>query len=777
MRKLFLVFGSLLLLIVLLAGGLVSTLILRPQWIINVRNLERITQRINGNEKKITWGMAEVRAVATDWRRKEFQFKFSGLCFNMTNLGLHGCFEQFQLGLKFKIGKPAIVETIGPVIMKTSDFEVTLKPKSKKANEKSTFKLSDWVSISHAELDHILVEIKNFHFREPGQNLEFNLSLNDDKHRGYQAPWDLFLRATLKKIPDQDPKAAPLKIATNLVLRGESDRLSFPFAVSGPFSLDAGPKTRIRSRIRANLRETEDWPFKINVQLITSAVRYQGDIDGKYSKDFISGAIKGFLSTKAVAFDLGQNEPCHFELHFKGLQKLDCVASFAKASETLPQQQLLKALYGIQAHVTADLTTAFPPDPDNEWKGKVGVEILTFRKKFSDIHGSVQAELKPARLSKDLLENLSVDGNIVLDIIDFAKMVTVVEGSKLVPPAPINALKGELTLQVKGRLIPGKEDLPFSLTTRLASRGQSFDVDSQGSFGFVQRGQDYVPQLKGVATLSDIQLVLPRLGLAKPPPITPDKRILAAKELKELESEVEGIKAPPGFYYDLSLKTAKPIRLITNLADAPVPVAVDLYLTEDTKPMGTVAIQEFPLTLFKGKGRIQHFILKFGDPEVIPIDGEASVERLDYKIKVLLSGTTAAPHIRFESDPPLPEDQVLAALLYGKTVNDLDPDQQSSVGSAQAAIGDKAMQLSSFFLLASTPVESISYNSEKQLYSAKVKLDEGVSLDVGSDQTGVRELGVNKRLGHNWTIRTYLNNPSESEQRSVTAFLEWFRKY
>lgn len=70
-------------------------------------------------------------------------------------------------------------------------------------------------------------------------------------------------------------------------------------------------------------------------------------------------------------------------------------------------------------------------------------------------------------------------------------------------------------------------------------------------------------------------------------------------------------------------------------------------------------------------------------------------------------------------------------LLFGRKLDALDAGQAASVGSTGAAVADGAVTLASMYLLASTPVESVGYNPVTRVSTAKIRLADGTSLNVG----------------------------------------------
>jgi hypothetical protein len=116
-------------------------------------------------------------------------------------------------------------------------------------------------------------------------------------------------------------------------------------------------------------------------------------------------------------------------------------------------------------------------------------------------------------------------------------------------------------------------------------------------------------------------------------------------------------------------------------------------------------------------------------------------------------------------------------LLFGRKLNEGDSDQSGSVSNTRAALADRALALSSMYILASTPVESVGYDSQSQAVTAKIHLANGTSLNLGAGDSGLKEIGVNRHLGGPWYIYTFMRSPAGSDERSTAAFLEWVLKY
>ncbi len=70
----------------------------------------------------------------------------------------------------------------------------------------------------------------------------------------------------------------------------------------------------------------------------------------------------------------------------------------------------------------------------------------------------------------------------------------------------------------------------------------------------------------------------------------------------------------------------------------------------------------------------------------ITIDLTASYQRSGFKALILLSGTPAQPKITLQSDPELPQDEILARVLFNKSTGGLSIGEAAQLASAAAAL-------------------------------------------------------------------------------------------
>jgi autotransporter translocation and assembly factor TamB len=115
-----------------------------------------------------------------------------------------------------------------------------------------------------------------------------------------------------------------------------------------------------------------------------------------------------------------------------------------------------------------------------------------------------------------------------------------------------------------------------------------------------------------------------------------------------------------------------------------------------------------------------------GSPGVDPLIDAQAVRRVrGTQLIAHLGGRLSAPELHFTSEPPLPQDEVLALLLFGRPVSELGSGQASGVQGAAAtlAAGVAFQELGGDELESILPVDSFDVGLGDE--------DEGASLEVG----------------------------------------------
>ena len=121
-------------------------------------------------------------------------------------------------------------------------------------------------------------------------------------------------------------------------------------------------------------------------------------------------------------------------------------------------------------------------------------------------------------------------------------------------------------------------------------------------------------------------------------------------------------------------------------------------------------------------------------------------------------------------------EDILALLIFGKSPDELDPEQTASVGNTETALENRAFGLASLYLFGATPVEHVGYDSATRTASVKLRLPGGANLTLGSDFDQSRQLSVRKSLSAHWALQTEVTDQGQ-QGRAATTFLEWFNRY
>jgi translocation and assembly module TamB len=99
---------------------------------------------------------------------------------------------------------------------------------------------------------------------------------------------------------------------------------------------------------------------------------------------------------------------------------------------------------------------------------------------------------------------------------------------------------------------------------------------------------------------------------------------------------------------------------------------------------GTLALSGQPF-------EIEDATIEFpGDPLDARIDLTAVRDTADLSARIRLTGTARDPEVAFSSNPPLPEDEILPQILFGRSVEDLSAFEAAQLAASLAALSGRA---------------------------------------------------------------------------------------
>ena len=582
---------------------------------------------------------------------------------------------------------------------------------------------------------------------------------------------------------------------------------------------------KIRAEAHATARAWDDVDYAVDAAFAGFAPLEKASVRGGYR----AGSTTGVISARAGAFGASVT----------AASAVDCAyaADLGKKQAGLkcgPEAVRISLKESIAPPSLRSRRSLFELRPTFEFKAlnvefgkrlaaEVSAAVALKQKNLINLEARAQAKLEGPSAS-DL--RWSADGDASARIPDFASIVKFLRGTPFAVPAPINGLAGPIGAKVDVHADQTGGGAPFSLRTQLASQDQAIDVAISGRADFAHvAGAGWTTNAVIKTKLNDVRLSAPRLALKAPPQIAPDGRF---KSFASADRSPAAAKKPSAVTFQLDVETATPgaVQIATNLTGAPIPISVDVAtrtpapappagaIQQASNPgvaaesgattslasaqtiarapasaeaippapagasvRGSVLVGRTPVKFLRRDAHIEQMRVDFLPNGRRRLDGRLSVDYPDYDISVFVAGFSDSPQLRFESDPPLNQDQIIAALLFGKPINELSPDERSSTANMNAAVADAALSFSSLYLFADTPIEGIGYDPERGLVTARVGLGGGNSLEVGSGAGGSAEVGVRRKLSRNLVFNTYVERVGETDQKVVAAFIEWVKKF
>lgn len=769
---------------IFLTLGLIIAIIVQPKIIVNETSINYVMPYVNSDKFSLKWQGLDFDVKSDSILEKTISTDLTNVCLKTEEI--NACFDKLKFTTSIKLGKPIEIISVGPAEIIAREVKVVVKPQQKA--KKSQFNIRDWVYFNEVSLRKLNVLVDYWSVKVKEDIFEGTASLNSGTD---SVPW----RMAINLIPNDTIDKANL----NLELKNFTVNNSIPW--TGEFNLDFKlKKTPVSGIISAELTQKEvlkkDFDYKLDGTIKLKKRQLKGSILGDLVGDKFRAEVTTKINTGLEVIPNMQLKKCELLINqifnkTSSQYQLQCgllADVVLPIPNDFPDIELPKST---GADFKINLDAKFPPSMNDPVKGDIFVKLQPILTPL--FSGGGQLTTKIQGLLKSFPTNLTANADLDLNVTlpSFQMLVDKMEGSSWSVPAPFNQLKGKVELGLKGESNLDSGLFPFFLNTRLSSQYQNLDVDSSGKL-FINLAKFLNPTSTNASAqhkldldvqLSNIQLALPRLNLEAPPRLFSDTRIGKSYQAKDLAPKKE---LP--IDYNINIKTAdQPIRILSNLAKAPVPISVDTKIVKGQPLYANIGIGNFPVEIFNRKANLEslNITLKGGNAPVL--NGEVSIDYTDYSIMVYLLGTTEKPIVKIESDPPLSQDEVISVLLYGRTLEELDTDQQESVGNTKSALTDRSLGIASLYLLASTPIESVGYNPDTQEVSAKVKLAKGTSLNLGSSSASgasSNRVGIRRRLSKHFTISTDYTREtgtdaagSESATSTVETLIEWSKRY
>ncbi|MEO5969949.1 MAG: hypothetical protein ABIQ95_08475, partial [Bdellovibrionia bacterium] len=638
LRKLLKWLGFALIANILVVSIALIVLLANPDWLVNERALHFLANI--AREKQIVdvhWDQASAHVQSKFLKPEAFNFSFKNLCVATAEKEQEACWKTADLS--FKVGfsgfKPKLTE-VGPVRLMAG--QVTFTPSKQPKPAEQPVSLSDRLStvstflslIREISIHSIYVSVHHEQAKVifEGDNGKFNIA-SDLKVKRWPLDDGQFLNGGL-----------------HLTVVAKENRARIEAKMSGKVS---GKGLKREKAVSASLNG--DILDLKNLDQI----KLKADGTGRYLVPQVSQM--GLRNCTADIHKIKSGS-------FLGNVKIACPL-WVELPTVLEEKYKLnfppRALFKFNSDFDS---SEYPLSPASKLKGSANLEVDPLSAPW--LKGQAKMEVNFEGVPAKFPNGWKAESDLAINA-KVPRFEALVENFSRTPwavPAPFHVLVGRVDLDVHGKSDLNQGSFPIILKTRLKSEHQKLNLDGKGSLTVtnIQSG----PQSKMAfnLSLSDVDLELPKLDLSAPPRVMPEKRF----NLSEKTHTEPVVTSKSEFGYDLQIETPgdRPMKILSNLAKSPIPIHVQLFLNSDYVTKGFIRVKDFPMEVFRRNASLDHFDVTLKSPAAeSTIDGLINVKYVDYTVSILVTSTVGKPAIKLISDPPLPEDKLVATLLFG----------------------------------------------------------------------------------------------------------------
>lgn len=733
----------------------------------------------------LEWKNVSANSTSHGFADETVNIDFDGLCVRYEPTLEKACFKHIGLAGRYRFTTfiPELV-ALGPVSVTGGEIAATLPADEKKAEEKKPptgkiamprITLPGW--LHGVELYPVNVEIDELAVHQGDTTYRAKTSVttaSDEQH----------LLSTIKVVTSANETPGGRKIDVDIEAESSSGFLKEDWKLDASVKATLGAAGTASVDATAEATEAGGIDHSIEVSYrkdrLTASARIEGSVKTEEVDLKVDGAAHGIAdmvpgieirncTVKLAAKEIRRN---------RGEMELSCPIDVILKEFALPPE--MKEIYRPPRRVHIDISSKanmpFIPDMDGKMDGMLTVRIEPEKNKLVRTKGDAKINFAgvPSKGPKSWKVETNIDIDFIID--EFSKLAKVMDATPYPVPAPFNVLDGSIEFSLEGKLsgIGELGHFPAKLATKLASKDQRIFIDSEGEARIGRKGADVEDaDIKLDVKLADVQLQLPNIALAGIPRFTPDGRIILHPP-----KEAEKKKADIPLEYDIHVSTpdGKPVRILSNITPKYIPINIDVDMTNDGMS-GTIRVTDFPIKLFSRNAILEKLNIDLMEPvESSTVDGSLSMQFPELKVIITMLGPFEHPSITLSSDPAMSQGDIISTLLYGEPMDSIDADQASSVNSMNAAMSDRAMAITSFFLLGSTPIQSIAYNPQTKVFTAKVRLGKKTSFTVGGSSEE-QHAGIRRRLGKGWSVTTSVDKNDSDSTAAASAMIEWSKRF
>jgi hypothetical protein len=778
--------------ILVLVASAAGAVLFNPALVLNDRNLRILTHLLEKSGVHIEWETIAVEVRNHAFFDRTLSLRLSNVC--VVDTRSHewsGCFESAAIAARIRFNwKSLKLIEAGPITLTggriSADLDRLLAPSSEPGKGGSKF-LKKFLNLDRLKIDPLELEIRRYSLILGGDPYAGELELSGMPRGEAGLEGDIHLTVQSKAVKGN----AQLRLTNE---RGLTSWGSWFIHGNVAGSIPAGGEFKAMIAANPAIARTLGLDFHVEGNYDQKPLKVLADLSGKVREAGITAELDGRLLGIDPSIRQIEVKNCALSLlHQDSGGKIGLACPVAVSLPALPRElRFLNMPSAAGVVVRADVTSSdFFPAAGSQLAGSIDVSLNRMASEFFSIDASVRGQVDG--VIRDFFETsfpgkgkATADVAFRFEVPRFEHLVQSLDKTEWAVPAPARVLRGDTLIDAKGQTDFKKASLPLQLTTSLQSPTQKLQLSADSEVKFQRFEKTSELQAVVDLVLKGVQIQMPRLDIGLPPSFVPEARIYSFEKQREAEKAKKPSSLKLHYLAHVKTPDQSPVKILTNLAQAPVPINVDVAFGSDQPLEGTINVDEFPIELFHQKATVQYFNVTLADPTGgSKIDGRVEIPTVDYTVLTTFVGTIDKPVVKLTSEPSLPDNQIIAMLIFGQTPDTLDLDQSSSVGSTQQAISGGALNLGSLYLLASTPVQSVGYDPTTGEVTARVKIAEGTSVVVGeSSREGYqsKSVGIRKRLGKNWSISSEVANEVDpttgaNQQTKVTTLLQWSHRY
>lgn len=762
--------------LILIAG--VFAILKWPQLVVNDRVFRALAHLSGKFGVMIAWDKSDLRVQSESLLHKRFDFAFDRFCVNLSENRRQGCFDRIELHAELAwLQRRFQAIAMGPILATGGNVAVVLDPsdprKKKLGLDVPDLVLPDWFRATR--FGRVELELKTLALRQDDQLL-FNGSARLRAEPNERARLDT-ARLEAVSLPGAGWPAGELQAE----VKSESSFTENDWLLTGTGRLNPTRNASARFGISLHPAGTKVYGIRLQGDFRLGESSGSLNLNGLLGNGRLWGSFSGEGRGFAAHVHRVAANSCRYDLRETKASgrlrfSLDCPVLVDTTPLRIPSptfEKLVTLPYNLDLRVRTDLETSFYPSWNQPVNGELEIDLNTVSENLLTVEGKTKTAFAgtPSRYPQGWKLETDLDVKILMS--QFQKLVKALDRTAFAIFAPVNNLDGSVELKFTGKADIARQQgkLPLEFTTRLRSADQAFDTDGKGELQYKLSKEGARTRIALDLMLSDAKLVLPSFGYTAMPALFSDPRFQTPDPAAK--------KRGGNFDYELTVKTPpdKPAHLVSNFAKENIPLHLDLRAVPD-RLSGTVAVGPSRLDFFRRDAQVQKFVFTLQEPrERSTVDGTVKIRYADYDIRIMVVGTFKRPRIIMESSPPLDQEQIISVLIYGRTFDELSTDNANSVGAVSSAVANRAITLGSLFLLAGTPIESVSYDPMTQTFTARVRIAEGTSLTVGTKEGTSPQAGLRKNLGRNWILNTYVEDDQKAKAVRGGAMIEYYKRY